>query len=131
MLYPPPFVITLDERNRYLESESQQSGSFIWYRHYAKNPVAVGSVVYKTNSHAGSYCAAKIKRVTVLSHMTRIKRNCVMEGDALWFCMGKLVELKKEGIGFSHGFLLRCLETKMRRDDSPFWSLLHGMFKKV
>ena len=56
-----------------------------------------GNVVYKSNTHAGSYASKTVKAGTVAGHMMRIKSTCVFEADALWSCICKLLELELSG----------------------------------
>ena len=133
MLYPPPFDITRDERNRYLESESESIGCFIWYKHFSKNgsPLQQSSVTYKSNSHSLSFCDPKIKRQTIIGHMNRIRGNCVLLGDALWACLCELLELQREGVGFRRNMLRRVLSYRAMNDTDTFWQHLLLLFNKV
>ena len=129
LLYPEPFGITIDARNTYLECESLQVESFVWYRWHQKNGQMLvdGNVVYKSNTHAGSYASKTVKAGTVAGHMMRIKSTCVFEADALWFCVCKLLELELSGC-WKRRDLKRVLSRKVDKSslsiDASFWNTL-------
>ena len=130
-LYPPPFDITTDERNRYLETESTQVDSFVWFKWAHKNgeTLVSGRMLFKTNSHVGSYAHKATKAATVMGHMQRIRRNCVFEADAVWCCVCKLLELQAPGSMWKTRDLKRILSKKIcAGEDLQFWVSLLKVF---
>jgi hypothetical protein len=134
LLYPPPFVITYDSRNRYLESQSMQIESFIWYKHWHKNASTLTHthLAYKSNTSILSYGRAVHKRVTIIGHLERVRRNCVFEEEAIWLSICKFLEVQKEGIDFTPQRLQTYLCQKMEStQDDHFWTTLLEAFNRV
>ena len=128
MLYPAPFDITIDDRQRFLETESLQIGSFIWYRFYHKNGASLTSdtMAYKSGTHVGSYGKASTKSATVIAHLIRIRTQCVFEQDANWCCICKLLEHECDMYGWRRRDLKKILIRKAQRvgDQDDFWCTL-------
>jgi hypothetical protein len=134
LLYPPPFIITYDTRNRYLECHSMQVDSFIWYKHYHKNgPTLMHKhLAYKSNTSTLSYGKASHKRVTIIGHLERVRRNSVFEEEAMWLCICKLLEVQTEGVDFKPQKLRAYLCQKMMvAGEDYFWGSLLEAFNRV
>jgi hypothetical protein len=132
-LYPPPFVITRDSRNRYLETVSEQEGSFVWYRHYNKNVSAwqSGGAPIKNGQHSNSYVDKAQQAATIVGHMRRVRGCCTLEVDRLSSCLAKLVELECEHSACKPSKLLAVLLRKAaKRPEEIFWSELAAVYKQ-
>ena len=96
-----------------------QVGNLVWYRHFHKNGKALpqGKVVFKTNKHSTSYGEGRHKKVTVIGHLQRIRRNCVFQEEAIWISVCKLLELHTKGVGFTRRKVRAYLEMKVEREE--------------
>ena len=71
--------------------------------------------------HVGPHGKRATKTATIIAHLCRIRTNSTFDEDALWSCVGKLLEFEAEGIAWKCGELRHCLEYKRDKSTDPFW----------
>ena len=131
-LYPTPFQITRDDRNRYLEVESVVGeGGLIWYKHHNKNAAAwaEGLSGVKNGQHCTSYSDRRQKAATIVGHLQRVRGCCVFHTDALMCCILKLKELEAKHSGHKSAYLAQLVKRKAEREQDNFWETLVVLYE--
>jgi hypothetical protein len=134
-LYPPPFAITCDDRNRYLETVSIRTPVLIMYEHYNKNRAAkqAGEATHKIGCTVGTYCQQRTLAATAISHLVRVRGNCSLRCDAIKAALFKLQDLEGEEAGFSRRELWHMVQRKAEREGlrDDFWRQLLRAYEQT